>query len=57
MYACIPGTGVGFFVVVCTLRSTTANLYDPPPSIRELDEPILSASKRTGRLHSLRPTT
>jgi hypothetical protein len=38
MYACIPGTGVGFFKGVCTLSSATANSYDPPPP-RNAKEP------------------
>ena len=36
MYACIRGTGRGFFEVVCTPGTTIAYLCDPPPPIREL---------------------
>jgi hypothetical protein len=35
MYACIHETWAGFFEVVCTPSTTTANFRDPPLSAKE----------------------
>jgi hypothetical protein len=39
MYACIPGTGRGFFEGVCTPSNATAHSYDPPQPPTQRPEP------------------